>query len=162
MTRIILLERLRDFTREATADLIMPTKITSEGEIQKFRSADVYLMCLPDGNSAKKKAPYVIHQLVTGTDRQTQGQTVAAKANVRSIFCIYNDDEQEGGLMLLNLMERLRVALLRQVVIGGQFTLDLEAGLEVLVYPDDTAPFFVGEMASTWKLPAVEREVSYD
>ena len=54
------------------------------------------------------------------------------------------------------------MALLRQVVIGGQFTLDLEAGLEVLVYPDDTAPFCVGEMASTWKLPAVEREVSYD
>ena len=34
--------------------------------------------------------------------------------------------------MLLNLMERIRVALLRQVVIGEQFTLDLEAGLEVL------------------------------
>ena len=48
----------------------------------------------------------------------------------------------------------------RQVVIGGQFTLDLEAGLETLVYPDDTAPYFVGEMISTWKLPLVEREVN--
>ena len=160
MTRIILLESLRDFTKEATAGLMMPTKVTSEGEIQQFRPADVYLMRLPDGSSAKKKAPYVLHQLVTGTDRQPQGQAVSARANVRSIFCVYNDDEQEGGLMLLNLMERLRAALLRKVVIGEQFTLDLEAGLEVLVYPDDIAPFFIGEMASTWKLPAVEREVN--
>lgn len=52
------------------------------------------------------------------------------------------------------------MALLRQVVIGEQFTLDLEAGLEVLVYPDDTAPYFVGEMISTWILPPVEREVN--
>lgn len=37
---------------------------------------------------------------------------------VRSIFAVYNDDEQEGGLMLLNLMERLRIRLLREVVIG--------------------------------------------
>ena len=85
---------------------------------------------------------------------------MTSSAKVRSICCVYNDDEQEGGLMLLNLMERIRVALLRQVVIGEQFTLDLEAGLEVLVYPDDTAPYFVGEMISTWILPPVEREVN--
>lgn len=39
-------------------------------------------------------------------------------------------------------------------------TLDLEAGLETIVYPDDTAPYFVGEMISTWMLPPVEREVN--
>ena len=61
--------------------------------------------------------------------------------------------------MLLNLMERLRIYLLKQVVIGGQFQLDLKAGLESLVYPDDTAPYYAGEMLSTWILPAVEREV---
>lgn len=46
--------------------------------------------------------------------------------------------------MLLNLMERLRVALLQQIIIGEQFTLDMNAGLEVLVYPDDTSPLFRG------------------
>ena len=61
--------------------------------------------------------------------------------------------------MLVNLMERLRISLLRKVVIGGQFQLDLEAGLETLIYPDDTAPYYAGEMISTWKLPSVEREV---
>lgn len=162
MTRIILLERLRDFTREATADLIMPTRIQKADEKQGYRTADIYLMRLPDGTAATKKAPYVLHQLITGMDRQPQGQRAESTAKVRSICCVYSDDEQEGGLMLLNLMERMRIALLKQVVIGNQFTLDLDAGLETMVYPDDTAPYFVGEMLSAWELPAVEREVSYD
>lgn len=160
MTRIILLKRLRAFTEEVTADLIMPTRLQKGDTEQIFRPAKVYLMRLPDGTSATKKAPYVLHQVITGMDQQPQGQRVTSSAKVRSICCVYNDDEQEGGLMLLNLMERLRIAVLRQVVIGGQFTLDLEAGLETLVYPDDTAPYFVGEMISTWKLPPVEREVN--
>ena len=148
MTRTILLKRLRAFTEEVTADLIMPTRLQKGDTEQIFRPAKVYLMRLPDGTSATKKAPYVLHQVITGMDQQPQGQRVTSSAKVRSICCVYNDDEQEGGLML------------RQVVIGGQFTLDLEAGLETLVYPDDTAPYFVGEMISTWKLPPVEREVN--
>lgn len=162
MTRITLLERLRDFTKEATAELMMPMRMQKGDTEQKYRPADVYLMRLPDGTSATKKAPYVLHQLITGKDQQPSGNRIESTAHIRSICCVYNDDEQEGGLMLLNLMERLRVALLKQVVIGNQFTLDLDAGLEVLIYPDDTAPYFVGEMISVWKLPAVEREVSYD
>lgn len=162
MTRITLLERLRDFTKEATAELMMPMRMQKGDAEQKYRPADVYLMRLPDGTSATKKAPYVLHQLITGKDQQPSGNRIESTAHIRSICCVYNDDEQEGGLMLLNLMERLRVALLKQVVIGNQFTLDLDAGLEVLIYPDDTAPYFVGEMISVWKLPTVEREVSYD
>lgn len=134
MTRIILLKRLQAFTEEVTADLIMPTRLQKGDTEQSFRPAKVYLMRLPDGTSATKKAPYVLHQVITGMDQQPQGQRVTSSAKVRSICCVYNDDEQEGGLMLLNLMERLRIAMLRQVVIGGQFTLDLEAGLETLVY----------------------------
>ena len=61
--------------------------------------------------------------------------------------------------MLLNLMERLRIALLRKGVIGDQFQLDRSAGLECIIYPDDTAPYFAGEMSTVWRMPAVEREV---
>lgn len=161
MTRIDLLEQLRAFTRETTADLLMPVKEQpgDGGEPPAPRSADVYLMRLPDSKSARKKAPYIIHQLITGRDVQPAGQRESAGAVVRTICCVYSGDEQEGGLMLLNLMERLRIALLRKVVIGKRYQLDLEAGLEVLVYPDDTAPYFIGEMVSTWKLPKIEREV---
>lgn len=61
--------------------------------------------------------------------------------------------------MLLNLMERLRIYLLKKVVIGKKYQLDLESGLETLIYPGDSAPYYVGEMISTWEMPPVEREV---
>ncbi|MFR8334954.1 MAG: hypothetical protein ACLU9S_23425 [Oscillospiraceae bacterium] len=57
MTRTILLKRLRAFTEEVTADLIMPTRLQKGDTEQIFRPAKVYLMRLPDGTSATKKAP---------------------------------------------------------------------------------------------------------
>lgn len=153
MTAVILLEQLAAFTEEATKDLIMPTKMQSADNEPVFRSAEVHKMRLPDSRSAKKKAPYIIHQLITGKD------TTISSAVVRSIFCVYNEREDEGSLMLLNLMERLRIALLKAGTVGEQFTLDINAGMERMIYPDDTAPFYAGEMISTWKMPRVEREV---
>lgn len=159
MTRIALLEQLRDFTKAVTKDIIMPTMMDKGDEEKTERPAEVYLMRLPDSRAAKKKAPYILHQLITGKDEQRSGERAESRAMIRTIFCVYHDNEQEGSLALLNLMERLRIELLRKAVIGNQFQLDLDASLETLVYPDDTAPFFAGEIVSTWKLPAVEREV---
>lgn len=159
MTRIALLEQLREFTKAVTKDIIMPTMMEKGDAAKTERPAEVFLMRLPDSRAAKKKAPYILHQLITGNDEQRGGERAESRAMIRTIFCVYHDNEQEGSLALLNLMERLRIELLRKVVIGNQFRLDLEAGLETLVYPDDTAPFFAGEIVSTWKLPAVEREV---
>jgi len=158
-SRVDLLERLKEVTQDAIKDLILPVRIQREGEDQSYRSADVYLMRLPDSKSATKKAPYIIHQLITGRDMQEEGQRVTSTAQVRSIFCVYSDDEQEGGLMLLGLMERLRIKLLKQVVIGERYQLDLTQAAEALIYPDDTAPYFAGEMVTTWKIPSIEREV---
>lgn len=42
--------------------------------------------------------------------------------SVRSIFCCYNPDEQEGDLALLNMMERFRVELLKVRKVGGTGT----------------------------------------
>ncbi len=160
MNRITLLEQLKIVTKEVTGDIIMPVRLQKGDTEQGYRAAEVYLMRLKDSSSAQKKAPYIIHQLITGRDIQPSGENVSASAVVRSIFCVYNDDEEEGSLMLVNLMERLRIHLLEQVVIGRQFELDLTVGLETLIYPDDIAPYYAGEMVSTWKLPAVTREVS--
>lgn len=161
MTTLILLDRLTDFTREAVKDLLLPVRQQeNDTEPPEPRAAEVYRMRLPDSSSAKKKAPYIIHQVVTTNDLQPPGEKIHATAKLRTLFCVYCPDEQEGALMLLNLMERLRIALLKQVVIGHQFTLDTTAGLERLVYLEDTAPYYVGEMATEWILPAVQREVN--
>ena len=163
MTRVVLLESLGEFTRVAVRDLLLPVRRKAEDAAAPGpRAADVYLMRLVSSSSYQKVAPYIIHQAVTGKDSQPEGRRVSATAVVRSIFCVYNDgDEQEGALMLLNLMERLRLELLKQIVIGRQFQLSLADGLESMVYPEDSAPYFGGEMVSTWILPEVAREAGF-
>lgn len=108
--------------------------------------------------ASDKKAPYIIHSIITGRDHQSPGEPVESTATVRTLFCVYHENEEEGGLNLLNLTERLRIEMLRRVVIED-YTLDLSNGVELLVYPDDTAPYYMAEMASVWRLPPVKREV---
>ncbi|MBQ9348302.1 MAG: hypothetical protein IJT94_13375 [Oscillibacter sp.] len=156
--RIGLLEALKRFTSDATGELLMPVRIQKQGEEQSFRAAEVFLMRLPDSKSVFKKAPYILHQFLTGQDEQKPGQHPVSIALVRSVFCVYNDDEQEGGLMLLNLMERLRIALEKQIVIEKRYKLLLDPKMETLVYPEDYAPYFAGEVISAWKIPVIERE----
>ena len=158
MTKNDLLEVLKGFTEEAIKDVLLPVRVQKEGEAPECRPAEVYKMRLPDSTSAKKKAPYIIHQIVTSKDIQAEGQSPEATLSMRSIFCVYSDDEQEGSLMLLELMERLRISLLRKVLLDGRFQINLEAGVETLVYPDDTAPYFIGEMMTNWIMPTIERE----
>lgn len=165
MTSIILLDRLRDFTEEAVKDLILPVALPDEDmEPPPPRAPLVFRARLPEFSDAVEKAPYVLHQLVTRKDVQPAGQLISAQVVVRTVFCVYSEDAQEGGMQLLNLMERLRIKLLERRVIGKQFRLDMGAGLDSLVYPDDgehpTAPYFLGEMYSIWKIPSNERMVT--
>jgi hypothetical protein len=161
MTRVILLERLRDETRDAVKNLPLPVRKQAEGEIVVPRPAEVHLMRLPDSRAAKKKAPYIIHQVITGKDAQPEGTRGSATVDVRSVFCVYDDDEESGGLALLGLMERVRIRFLEKVIIGGQFQLDVSEGIEAVIYPDDSAPYYAGEMISTWIIPYVQRKVVF-
>lgn len=159
MTKTGLLEALKVFTQETTKDLLLPVRRQKTDEEQPApRAAQVYLARLPEMKASDKKAPYIIHSVITGKDQQNIGEQVKSIAAIRSIFCVYHENEEEGGLALLNLLERLRIAFLRNVTIGS-FTLDLQEGIEYLIYPDDTAPYYLAEMATVWKLPPVKREV---
>jgi len=166
MTKVILLKRLKEFTEAATRELLLPVRPSEEDPAPPPRPPEVHLMRLPQFRDASRKAPYILHQAVTGKDIQTAGARLPeASAVVRTVFCVYHENEEEGALALLNLMERLRIALLEQVVVGKQFRLDLKAGLESLAYPDEENPrmphYYLGEMVSTWELPGIERKVPY-
>lgn len=166
MTRVVLLARLKTFTKDVTRDLLLPVSPTEEDPAPPPRPPAVHLMRLPQFRDSTRKAPYTLHQVITGRDAQSAGTRVPdASAVVRTVFCVYHPDEEEGALALLNLMERFRIALLEQVVIGKQFKLDLKAGLEMMAYPDEgdihTAPYYLGEALSTWILPGIERKAPY-
>lgn len=163
MTTVFLLEALKAFTENATKELIMPVRANEKNPEPEPRAALVFRTRLPDFHAATEKAPYILHQLVTREDVQIPGQFPTAQAVVRTVFCVYNEDGQEGGMTLLNLIERLRIALLKHRVLDKQFVLNTEAGLKTLIYPDDdehpTAPYYLGEMYSVWKIQEIERTI---
>ena len=170
-TKVGLLYALKAFTERATGDLTLQVKRQSKDEKEpKPRPAAVHLTRLPDMESFEKKAPFILHQVVTGQDElgninRGTGQQILRElkstAVIRSVFCVYNPNEEEGGLTLLNLMETVRVSLLLFPTLDNVFELDLDEGISQMVYPETgergTAPYYLGEMVTTWKLPEVKR-----
>lgn len=169
MTWNELLETYAAWTRETLKELRLPArqkiiykKNPNTGELEEQREGAevvpvaVYLHRLPD-NGDKEALPYVLHQMVTHEDIQPIGQEPSSQTVVRSVFCVYGSDEQESASLLLNVMERVRIALLQQLTLDGRFTFNRQAGLEFLVYPDSdhAAPYAMGEMISTWDVPGV-------
>lgn len=175
MTRITLLEELKKFTEAACKDLLQPyrrgnrkkVKNPETGEIEEVcegaevQPVKVYLHCLPDKKTLRT-APCILHQIVTGKDFINERRQFCSVAVVRTGFFAY-DENGESGSLLLNMMERLRVALLKEPRLAqGQFMLDIDGGLETLVYPntDETKPYALGEMISDWYIPPVKRELT--
>ena len=163
MTKQDLLEALCDFTREAVKDLFLPVEMQEDDQAQPPpRPPDVYSMGLPDFAEAEKKAPLIIHQIITGSDVFPEGGIEpVTKAVVRTVFGIYHPNSQEGPLALLGLIERVRIAIWTRRVIGRQFKLDMKAGVDYLIYDKQFPPFYAGEMVSTWQLPSVRLEINY-
>lgn len=161
MTKEQLLEDLKSFLKDATKNYKLPEALQKGDTEQIFRAPDIYKMRLPNSNDAKKKTPYIIAQYVTGKDYQKQLQQSQSYAIVRLIFSVYNEDEEEGALSLLNVMETVRLELMKRVHIGKCFKLDTDAGVESFAYPEDTAPYYAGEMIFDVIVPPTEREVNY-
>lgn len=160
MNRVFLLESLKARMEADTRELIMPTK-PQKGDAEAIsRPAEVWNGRLPDMSSTTKKAPYILNTVLTSSFTQQPGQEPKDLVSVRSVFCIYHPDEHEGALMLLNLMDRVRISLQKNPDLDGKYELNMaDDGISDFVYPDDTAPFYMAEMITEWKMPPVEREV---
>lgn len=158
MSKVILLEQLKEFTQAVTGELVFPVAMQKEDALPpEPRTVEVYCTRLPDSKAAKKKAPYILHQFLNDKIIQPEGQRADDTVTVRSIFCVYNPNEQEGGLSLLSLMDQVKISLLERSIVGGQFVLDLKAGMESMAYVEDSAPYYAGEMITNWKMPPIKR-----
>ena len=159
MTRVMLLEALKAFTEDAVKGLSYPEAVQKGDTEQKFREPDVYKQRVPNGDAVKKYVPYVLIQFVTGQDKQEENYRSEQRAQIRFICTTYSKDEQEGSMLLLNLMDRIRIKLLEEVIVGDSFKLDTDEGIDSAYYTDDTAPYYIGEMSCTFMLPAIRRKV---
>jgi len=166
MTPKVLLDQLKLFVEAATQDIMLPCKDPppkpGEKKAEKpdeRRAPEVHLMRLPDKEPTKNRVPYIVLQYLSGEDAQRPGEPQECTGRVRLIFATYSKNDTEGALDVLNVMTRLRIALLKEREVGKQFLLRLP--MEQLVYPDDTQPFFLGEMMTNWEMPITQREVTF-
>lgn len=157
MNRNDFLHVLKAFTEEAVKDLLLPVRPQKSTDEPTLSPAGVYLMRLPDSSTYEKKVPYIIHQIVASEDSQKDGNRTQSFVTVRTIFCVWDRDEQEGALELNELVDRVRMAFLHTRLIGGRYFLDLdESDIKYLYYTEDIAPYYAGEMESVWRGESVE------
>lgn len=157
MTPNILLERLKEFVEANTRDLILEVRVKKGETGPKERAAEVYTMRLPDKDAETKQIPYILLQFIKGSDDQKEGEQPESECAVRFVFAAYSEDGGKGAMDVLNLITRIRVALIKAGIIGEQFS--LKRKIEYIVYPDSTPPYFMGEMMTFWEMPTIQREV---
>ena len=161
MTIKFFLDELKKVVADAVKDYKLPTSLQKGDQKIETRAPAIHLMRLPDSRSVTKIAPYILIRYITGMAKQEDGERPEYNAVIRMIFCVYGKDEEEGALSLINVMDSVRIKLLKTVTVANCFRLDTTKGLEELVYEDDTAPYYAGEMVGTFQLPPIEREVDY-
>ena len=172
MTPIELLYELKKFIEANTKDIILsvrpiknkvipePSSKKSENadEEPQTRAAEVHLMRLPNKDAETNRIPYILLQLLTGVDEQEAGKDPDSECKVRIVVATYSEDGSAGSMDLLNVITRIRVALLKTGVIGKQFT--IRKPLEYVIYPDETGSYYLGEMITIWGIPTIQREVN--
>lgn len=157
MTPLELLDALKAFIEENTKDILLPVRVDRKSGEAKERPAEVYKMRLPTKDAETKRIPYVLLQYIKSTDTQTAGEPPESSCMVRIVAATYSEDGEEGALCVLNLLTRIRIAFLRDSVIAERFM--LKPPIEMIVYPDSTPPYYLGEMMTEWRMPIVESEV---
>ena len=161
MNKADMLENLKIFVQDSTRSMVWKTSVQREDqlELEEVRPLAVYLQALPDMKSWQKKAPYVILQVLTGTDKQDTGDTPKSSCTFRMVFCLYNEDAEQGMMEVLQLIEHVRIDLLRIQIIGKKYQLDMQEQLSELFYSNESAPYFGGEISGVFRMPSVDREV---
>lgn len=157
MTPIILLDELQKFIEEKTKNMLLPIRVDKNSGQSNERVAEVHKMRLPNKDAETKLIPYILLQFIKSTDDQQPGQNAECKCNVRIVAATYSENSEEGAMCVLNLLTRIKLELIKVGVVGNQFLLC--PPIETIVYPDSSPPYYLGEMMSTWKLPAMESEV---
>lgn len=153
MTPIDLLESLKAYVKEETKNLILPTRVDRHSGSRPERPAEVHVMALPDKKSETERIPYVLLQFLTSEDKQEPGEEAESRCKIRIVAATYSEDKAEGYLHLLNLLTCIRIALLRDGIIADRYL--LKTPLEMIVYPDSTSPYYLGEMMTEWSLPPI-------
>ncbi len=152
MTPLDLLEALKAYCREITKDMRLLARVPKNGTQAAERPPAVFVGSLPDKESEKKAAPYILLKLLTGKDDNEESICM-----VRIICVTFSEDKQENYVQCLNLLTGIKTRLLQDVVIDNRFS--CQKPVEFIVYDDDLEVYQIGEIMTIWEMKRVERDV---
>ena len=158
MTPIILMDRLAEFVQDVTKDIKLQVRVRNQNpNEEKVREANVYKMGLPSKDDQTQKIPYILLQFLTGKDDKQEREPEESTCKIRIVIATYSEDGGVGPYDVLNLILRIRGELEKTGIIGKQFV--LQKPLAYIVSPDNTPPYYLGEMITNWSIPTIRREV---
>lgn len=98
----------------------------------------------------------LVYPVIMIRPAEGEGDSGQGKIQIKLQFGTHSEEET-GLIMLLNLMERVRILLLRQSVLEQRFSLDASWTWKL----DEEHPSAVwrGELTTTWALPQIRQEV---
>lgn len=141
MTPALLLMAIQHFLSETLADNVVTIPAVHIG----------YLPSKTASNRDQPEYPFIIVRALEGkvTDEH--------KVKVKLLFGTKSNDD-EGYLDVLNLVERVRIAILRSGVLERKYRLDNEQPLMWKLYEEQPQPEWVAEATMTWLLPTIREE----
>jgi len=158
MTSAMLLRALCRFLRQTVDDYA-----AAQGKEGEYRTPEVYEWYLPfrDGrNQPNIDFPYIVARIINGEDPVNDSQSpILSTVRIDLSFGVYNeapDDDvihPDGAYDLLNLMEHVRIALFRQLIIDGRYKIEQPYKWHI---PDEQPyPLWVGVAQSIWTVQRV-------
>ncbi|OBZ09104.1 hypothetical protein A8L34_22500 [Bacillus sp. FJAT-27264] len=115
----------------------------------------VHLGALPSKTSSNRDDPVFPLIIVRPMDGESDNDS--AKVQVKLLFGTQSEDDS-GFIDVLNLMERVRILLMRQRVINRQFR--IESNWKWTFMEDQPEPQWICQAITTWTLPQIRQEVS--
>lgn len=138
MTITLLILAIQKFLQQELADDTQPVP-------------QVLLGYLPPNTSVNPVSPVIMLRPAEGEGDSGHGQI-----QIKLQFGTHSEDDT-GLIMLLNLMERVRILLLRQRVLEQKFVVD--ASWTWKLDEEHPSAFWRGELTTTWALPQIRQEV---
>lgn len=152
MTPLELMEALKAYCSEITKDMRLLARVPENGTQAAERAPAVFVGSLPDKESEKKAAPYILLKLLTGKD--DNGESIC---RVRIICVTFSEDKQENYIQCMNLVTKIKTRLLEDVVIDSRFS--CQKPVEFIIYDDDLEVYQIGEIMTVWEMPQVKRNI---
>lgn len=145
MTLVMLIMALEKFLQQALADDVLIG--------DAVRPPAVHLGALPSKTADNRDDP--VFPLIVIRPMEGDSDKESSSAQVKLIFGTQSEDSS-GFIDVLNLMERVRIILMRQRIIDKKYRIDPSWKWKFL--EDQPEPQWICWAITTWQLPQIRQE----